>query len=812
MNKKEAFYNEKLAKMQLLAKNPYYADRFAFLNYSQIKINQKLRNNSAFLNKNHITPFAGLMNDPNGLVFFKGYYYVFYQNVPQIAMHKTKLWSAYRTKDFRHFEDLGVMITPSIPEDWDGVFSGGGIVVENKLYVYYTGNTKKWLNEKDFIRGSATILCEFDEQKLAFKEKKVLFEVNKDIYTGDFRDPFPFYKKDNQTFYLFHGAQLKDSKKGSISIYHSKKHDQDFQLLGTLKINNFQTPDAYMYECPIYFELDGYDVLSFSTQGQKYFHPYNEKNDNVVFLIGKMDWETCEFNVEWMQHADLGFDFYACQTFNNTKNNEIIYLGWAAKPQDFEVATFDDGYAHHMNLPRKLQIKEKHLYQIPHFLNLSDRKSKLTKQFTLANNSYFIELNLEINKDNFSFEIENLDKEKITFSYENNVFKVDRSQMSVLEALETGLVVEREITQIQSLEIILDKSFIEIFINKGQEVFSAKYFIKGQKILKTKNLIGEITEMNSFTEERKSDKVILLPGEALIDKYKTDTETLEKVGGAPLNVCGAVQLLNQNAYFLGSIGDDKYGQIIDNFFDLYKLNKKYLQKINQKTTVANVVLDSNGERNFTFERGADESFKLNDLPPFDALVLSSATAFLGGELFETYNKLLTKAKQDKKIVFFDPNYRDALYSDKLKDFRNKAKYYIENSDVIKLSDEELKLIYGFDLNQIENLSQLKNKIFLITLGEKGTLVFLNGEKEIVPSIKAKVVDTTGAGDSFFGYFIAQFIEHNNFDLTNLKISDFKHIIKKANICASFVIGKKGAIESLPTIKEIEEKFNEELLK
>ncbi|TNK90005.1 hypothetical protein C4M83_05085, partial [Mycoplasmopsis pullorum] len=165
------YYNQELEKMQKLAKKDYYANHFAFKNTSQVKINQKLRNTSPFLNAIHLSPFAGLMNDPNGLIYFKDYYYIFYQNVPQIAMHKTKLWSAYRTRDFKEYEDLEILITPSIAEDFDGVFSGGAINVDGKLVAYYTGNTKKWFNETEFERGSATIMCEFDENKLQFLTK-----------------------------------------------------------------------------------------------------------------------------------------------------------------------------------------------------------------------------------------------------------------------------------------------------------------------------------------------------------------------------------------------------------------------------------------------------------------------------------------------------------------------------------------------------------------------------------------------------------------------------------------------------------------
>ncbi|RIV16999.1 PfkB family carbohydrate kinase [Mycoplasmopsis gallopavonis] len=809
MQDRKKFYNNQITKMQQLAKNPYYGERFAFLNKSQIRINQKMRNNSPYLNKVHLTPFAGLMNDPNGLVYKDGYYYIFYQNVPQIAMHKTKLWSAYRTKDFQNFENLEVQIVPSIPNDWDGVFSGGALNYQNQIYAYYTGNTKTWLNEQEFERGSATIVTKFDDQKHHFEDKKVLFEVDKTIYTGDFRDPFPFIK--NNQFYLFHGAQLKNTKKGVISIYESNFPDRDFKFKGTLEIQNFQTPDAYMYECPIFFELNGYDVLSFSTQGQKFFKNQNEKNDNVVLLLGKMDWENLIFEVEKVSHADLGFDFYAPQIFHNTPNDEIIYLGWAAKPQDLEAATFDDGYAHHMNFPRLLTIKEGILFQRPYQIQKlqNDDKQKISHLQKLENKAYF--LDLKTKEQNFEIKISNDLGDQIKIDYQNQIFKVDRSLMSIWQSPETGLAFERNISKIDSLEIILDTSFIEIFINQGQEVFSSKFFITNNKKLELQNIEGTIMSLKEFQIENPNPKTIILPGEALIDKYQINGKVLEKVGGAPLNVCGAIGLLNSRAYFLGTIGNDAYGKQIQEFFVNNHLNSDFLSITKKPTTIANVILDQTGERNFTFQRGADQELELKNDLKFDALVLSSATAFLGGKLLDTYYKLAHQAQKEQKLIFFDPNYRDALYGENLAHFRNLALEFIDFANVIKLSDEELELIFNLKLEEIQQLNlKYQDKIFLITLGAEGTLVYFKGQTKIIPSITAKVEDTTGAGDSFFGYFIAQFVEHD-FDFSNLKIKDFAHIVLKANICASFVISKPGAIESLPTVQEIEKKFNEKLI-
>lgn len=88
----------------------------------------------------HITPESRLLNDPNGLVKFKGKYYVFFQWNPYGIVHKNKALGHVVSEDMIHWERLPVALEPSETYDKNGIYSGSTIVKGDELYLFYTGN------------------------------------------------------------------------------------------------------------------------------------------------------------------------------------------------------------------------------------------------------------------------------------------------------------------------------------------------------------------------------------------------------------------------------------------------------------------------------------------------------------------------------------------------------------------------------------------------------------------------------------------------------------------------------------------------
>ncbi|MBN1072590.1 carbohydrate kinase [Clostridium botulinum] len=303
-------------------------------------------------------------------------------------------------------------------------------------------------------------------------------------------------------------------------------------------------------------------------------------------------------------------------------------------------------------------------------------------------------------------------------------------------------------------------------------------------------------------------------GELLIDMVCVDNKGLKygekfekKAGGAPANVAASISKLEGNAYFLGQVGSDFFGKYLVELLKELNINTDMTVE-KGSTTIALVGIDENGERNFDFLRGSDGEYSFDNIDTSkisesDIIHFGSATGFLDGELKNTYYKLLEYAKSKNIYISFDPNYRDALITDdKLDLFVKDCIEFLKKSDFTKLSDEELILITKEeDLEAgVKKLHELGVKVVTITLGSKGTYLSVLGKNEIIPSIKIKQVDSTGAGDSFVGAVLKQIAEVE--DKKNIGFEEWKNIITFANKVGAITCTNYGAIASMPTLNDL----------
>jgi len=281
----------------------------------------------------------------------------------------------------------------------------------------------------------------------------------------------------------------------------------------------------------------------------------------------------------------------------------------------------------------------------------------------------------------------------------------------------------------------------------------------------------------------------------------------KKAGGAPANVAAAVAKLGGNAFFMGKVGEDAFGTFLERTLQEAKVNTSMLTK-GGHTTLAFVSIASDGERDFIFQRGADGEYSfanidLEKLASSDILHLGSATAWLPGELKETYYQLLAHAKKQGIFLSFDPNYRSALIVNR-EEFRENCLEFAAQADFVKMSEEEAKMIGKTDdLHEaVEMILKAGAKILCVTLGAKGTLLATNERKELLPSIPIKQVDSTGAGDAFVGAMLYQFSHE-------VELADVQHDFAKlaefvcfANKVGAITCTNFGAISSMPSLHEV----------
>lgn len=315
-------------------------------------------------------------------------------------------------------------------------------------------------------------------------------------------------------------------------------------------------------------------------------------------------------------------------------------------------------------------------------------------------------------------------------------------------------------------------------------------------------------------------KSVLCIGELLIDFICSDVNKgltnginfVKKAGGAPANVTAALTKLGGNAYFAGKVGNDNFGEFLKETLDKAGVDTSMLiMDENSNTTLAFVSLNEYGERDFIFNRGADELFTKDDLDneklkSFDIIHFGSATALLGGPSKETYLEVMKFAKLNNAFISFDPNYRADLWKHRLSEFIMIAKSCIKHADFVKVSDEEIKLISGTENIEdgVREFHKLGAKLVAVTLGKEGTFVS-NGENvNIINSIKVKSIDSTGAGDAFVGAFLYKLSLEAS---PKMIISDFDKVKKIAlfsNKVGAITCTKLGAIDALPALNEIEQ--------
>ena len=309
---------------------------------------------------------------------------------------------------------------------------------------------------------------------------------------------------------------------------------------------------------------------------------------------------------------------------------------------------------------------------------------------------------------------------------------------------------------------------------------------------------------------------IISLGEVLIDLTMSSVDDdgikLFKAfpGGAPANLAVAAKRLGADTSFIGRVGNDYFASILVDTLVANGVDVDNVQVDNQHpTTLAIVSVDKNGERSFTFYRdnAADVNLEADeiDFSEFkEARILHFGSLSLTHEKSkEATYKALQVAKDLGLLITFDPNYRDTLWSSKAK-FKAEVSKVLAKVDVLKLSIAELKLLSdkaNLKAAAKDLLKRYDLKLVIVTLGKAGA--FLETAKFSIqrPGIESKVVDTNGAGDTFFAAFLSKLL---TFDaLEEISEDEYVDILDFSNKAAALSTSKAGAIPAMPYLHEIE---------
>lgn len=300
--------------------------------------------------------------------------------------------------------------------------------------------------------------------------------------------------------------------------------------------------------------------------------------------------------------------------------------------------------------------------------------------------------------------------------------------------------------------------------------------------------------------------MVLSIGEVLVDIFVEKNHKTVFPGGAPFNVAANIAHFDGDVSFYGVVGNDEYGHLLLDFAKK-KIPNAYIDVRNDRDTTQAIVTLENGERSFKFVRdnGSDYLLDIKHLDKFDlskvsivhigSLMLSYSE---GREFFEQVCEYIHK--HISCLISFDVNYRDDIFKDE-QEAKEVFINALKEADIIKFTSEELELL----TNQKDVLNALKTllndkQVAVVTLGKDGSIFYKKDKYIKVPSYPLKPVDTTGAGDAFYSYFLYSVDQ-------GIDLSDDNEIIntlRRANIAGGLATQKKGAMDVVPTNNEIDE--------
>lgn len=276
------------------------------------------------------------MNDPNGLIFYRGQYHAFFQHNPYAPVWDQMHWGHAVSKNLIHWEELPIALYPDQPYENDGgCFSGSAVEKDGRLYLFYTSVS----HERK------------QTQSVAFSDDGIHFTK----YSGnpvirqnplgypDFRDPKVTML--DGTYYMVVGTG--DETNGKVLLFTS----EDLLHWDYVDILFEGAEYAHCIECPDFFKLGSKYVLMFSK--------IKKTERSTHFVVG--DFDGHKLTNYAISRPEWGEDFYAPQTF--AVADRRIMIGWMYHWGKQAPAGCETAGA--FSIPRELKVVGSQIYNFP---------------------------------------------------------------------------------------------------------------------------------------------------------------------------------------------------------------------------------------------------------------------------------------------------------------------------------------------------------------------------------------------------------------------------------------------------------------
>lgn len=258
----------------------------------------------------------------------------------------------------------------------------------------------------------------------------------------------------------------------------------------------------------------------------------------------------------------------------------------------------------------------------------------------------------------------------------------------------------------------------------------------------------------------------------------------QNIGGKGANQACASLFLGGDVSFIGAIGKDHNGDMVEKFLKEQGLNAR-LKRSEKPTGIAFIILEEEtAENRILIIQGANTDLQIEDID-------KNLDLFTEGDILltqfendmETVSYVIKKAHEKHMLVVVNP----APIKELKEEYYQYIDYLVPNEHELEALSHKTDILLA-----AKELLSRGAKNVIVTLGEKGSVLINKDEYVKVEPHKVDAVDTTAAGDSYLGALVTKLSENKS----------IKEAMEFASLCSSKTVTKKGAIVSLPHLEDL----------
>ena len=432
------------------------------------------------MDKLHLKAPGSWLNDPNGFIYYKGQYHLFYQHFPFATRWGTMHWGHAVSDDLVHWEHLGVAIFPTKHFDQDGIFSGSALEIDGDMYLYYTG-VRYYASEAENCHVSLNDVYECNQALITSKDgihfdnyngKKLLIPViydNDIAYYNHTRDPKLW--KENDTYYMVLGSTYK-MEIGRVIVLKSKDAI-NWDVAYVMEDKKF----GRILECPDIFTLGDQRAFLISPM---YIAPPSE-GYTALSMIGTIDFdpETCEIsNLSEFEYIDYGHDIYATQSCEDEEGRRVMVV-WVRMPVEADNPWDAKPWNGMMCVPRVIEYIDGIFYfrihpNVVKYFDTELSSQEIKKFSAYREDPYMIETTIRNG--------ESLSIGGYRIYMKDNTICTDRNKVFVKGTNLPNKYKVPPYAEEYKLTILVEANVIEIFVDDGRYCLTNTVYGLGKKI------------------------------------------------------------------------------------------------------------------------------------------------------------------------------------------------------------------------------------------------------------------------------------------------------------------------------------------